>query len=57
MNSPAPTKLTSTILVIRGQGIGPECIEATQMVLKATGIGLTYIDGSLGYPDAIELFQ
>jgi isocitrate/isopropylmalate dehydrogenase len=57
MNSPVLTQQSSTILVIRGQGIGPECIEATQMVLKATGIGLIYIDGSLGYPDAIELFQ
>jgi isocitrate/isopropylmalate dehydrogenase len=57
MNHTAETNSTSTILVIKGQGIGPECVEATQMVLKATGIGLAYIDGSLGYPDAVDLFQ
>ncbi len=47
---------TSTILVIKGQGIGPECIEATQMVLAATGLGFDYIEGTLGYPDAKDLF-
>lgn len=47
---------TSTILVIKGQGIGPECIEATRMVLAATGLPLAYIEGTLGYPDAKDLF-
>jgi isocitrate/isopropylmalate dehydrogenase len=47
---------TATILVIKGQGIGPECIEATKVVLAATGIGFTYVDGTLGYPDAKDLF-
>lgn len=46
----------STILVIKGQGIGPECVEATQTVLAATGLELQYIEGSLGYPDAKDLF-
>lgn len=46
----------STILVIKGQGIGPECIEATKTVLAATGLELQYIEGSLGYPDAKDLF-
>lgn len=44
------------ILVIRGQGIGPECIEAAQTVLAATGLQLTYLEGTLGYPDARDLF-
>lgn len=45
-----------TILVIKGQGIGPECIEATKVVLGATGLEFAYIEGTLGYPDAKELF-
>lgn len=48
---------SNVILVIRGQGIGPECIDATIKVLDATGIPITYLEGSLGYPDAAELFQ
>ena len=51
----APVK-TANILVIKGQGIGPECIEATKVVLAATGIAFTYVDGTLGYPDAKDLF-
>lgn len=47
---------TSTILVIKGQGIGPECIAATKTVLAATGLNITYIEGTLGYPDASDLF-
>ena len=47
---------SSTILVIKGQGIGPECITATKTVLAATGLSLQYVDGSLGYPDARDLF-
>ncbi len=55
------TKTTSTtktlnILVIKGQGIGPECVEATKSVLAATGLEITYTEGSLGYPDAKDLF-
>ena len=53
---PPASSRTSTILVIKGQGIGPECIEATQIVLAATGLGFTYIEGTLGYPDAKDLF-
>jgi len=56
MNDQTVTKKTTTILVIKGQGIGPECVEATQAVLAATGIDFTYVDGALGYPDAKELF-
>jgi len=52
--SSSPT--SSTILVIKGQGIGPECMDATQSVLEATGLPLQYIEGSLGYPDAVDLF-
>ena len=50
------SKKTSTILVIKGQGIGPECIEAAKLVLAATGLDFEYIEGSLGYPDAKDLF-
>jgi isocitrate/isopropylmalate dehydrogenase len=44
------------ILVIKGQGIGPECVAATQLVLAATGVEIDYLEGSLGYPDARDLF-
>lgn len=44
------------ILVIKGQGIGPECIEATKLVLAATGLDIHYTEGTLGYPDACDLF-
>jgi len=47
----------SRILVIKGQGIGPECIAATQTVIEATEVPITYIEGTLGYPDAGELFS
>jgi isocitrate/isopropylmalate dehydrogenase len=57
MNKPASTNNTSTVLVIKGQGIGPECIEATQVVLAATGLEFAYIEGTLGYPDANDLFS
>ena len=43
------------ILVIKGQGIGPECVEATKSVLASTGLVITYVEGTLGYPDAIDL--
>ncbi|MBU6362398.1 MAG: hypothetical protein KGS46_20500, partial [Chloroflexi bacterium] len=56
MNQPATRSKTATILVIKGQGIGPECIEAAQMVMAATGLQFSYIEGSLGYPDAKDLF-
>lgn len=56
MTDAATTKNTATILVIKGQGIGPECIEATQTVLAATGLEFTYVEGTLGYPDAQDLF-
>lgn len=46
----------NTILVIKGQGIGPECVEATKLVLAATGLPIRYVEGSLGYPDAKDLF-
>jgi isocitrate/isopropylmalate dehydrogenase len=51
------TSKPCSILVIKGQGIGPECIDATKTVLAATGLPLTYVEGTLGYPDADELFQ
>ncbi len=56
--APQDQKLKSgnTILLVRGQGIGPECIEATLRVLAATGIPMNTIEGSLGYPDAAQLF-
>ena len=57
MNLPAHPAKPCTILVIKGQGIGPECIEATKVVLAATGLPLTYVDGTLGYPDADDLFR
>ncbi len=50
------SKASSVILVIKGQGIGPECIEAAKLVLAATGLDIRYIEGSLGYPDAKDLF-
>ncbi len=43
------------ILVIKGQGIGPECVEATKAVLAATGLEITYTEGTLSYPDAVDL--
>jgi isocitrate/isopropylmalate dehydrogenase len=48
MKQPASANKTSTILVIKGQGIGPECIEATQVVLTATGLEFAYLEGTLG---------
>ncbi len=50
------TDTVSRILVIKGQGIGPECIAATQAVLEATEVPINYIEGTLGYPDAGDLF-
>lgn len=47
---------SNRILVVKGQGIGPECIEAAKKALAATGISITYSEGSLGYPDAKDLF-
>lgn len=47
---------TSTIVVITGQGIGPECMRAAQTVLAATDAPIEYRYGMLGYPDAGELF-
>jgi isocitrate/isopropylmalate dehydrogenase len=44
------------ILVVKGQGIGPECVDATKKVLAATGVSISYLEGSLGYPDANDLF-
>lgn len=46
----------ATILVIKGQGIGPECIEAAKTVLAATGLAFRYVEGTLGFPDAPDLF-
>lgn len=45
------------VLVIPGQGIGPECTRAALAVLEATGAPLIFTYGSLGYPDAAELFS
>jgi len=56
MKQSASENKTPTILVIKGQGIGPECIEATQVVLAATGLEFAYLEGTLGYPDAKDLF-
>lgn len=56
MTDPATMRKTATILVIKGQGIGPECIDAARAVLAATGLGFTYLEGTLGYPDAHDLF-
>ncbi len=49
-------KSKNKILVIKGQGIGPECVEATKRVLAATGVEIEYGEGILGYPDAKDLF-
>lgn len=57
MNRHASANKSACILVIKGQGIGPECIEATQVVLAATGLEFNYLEGTLGYPDAKELFS
>ncbi len=57
MSEITETAGSSTILVIKGQGIGPECIEATKTVLAATGLSINYVEGSLGYPDAKDLFS
>ncbi len=54
-NHPATSKKIN-ILVIKGQGIGPECIEATKAVLEATNLPIIYTEGTLGYPDAVDLF-
>ena len=34
--------MTQTIAVIRGDGIGPEIMDATLQVLDALGVGLAY---------------
>ncbi|MEX1117903.1 MAG: isocitrate/isopropylmalate family dehydrogenase [Terrimicrobiaceae bacterium] len=57
MKPPDTPSKPSCILVIKGQGIGPECIAATKVVLEATGLDITYVEGSLGYPDACEMFS
>lgn len=49
-------KNINKILVIKGHGIGPECVEATKKVLAATGVEIEYHEGLLGYPDATDLF-
>ncbi|MDX1974993.1 MAG: isocitrate/isopropylmalate family dehydrogenase [Rickettsiales bacterium] len=49
-----PTK-TNKILVAAGQGIGPECITATQTVLAATGVPIEYDYGNLGFLDPADL--
>ena len=46
---------TNRILVVKGQGIGPECIAAAKKTLSATGVSITYSEGTLGYPDAVDL--
>lgn len=55
MNPSVSASKVSKILVIKGQGIGPECVEATKTVLAATGLQFAYVNGMLGYPDAKEL--
>ncbi len=55
MSTRSPAQETATILVIKGQGIGPECIDATKVVLAATGLRFRYVEGILGYPDAKDL--
>ena len=47
---------SNRILVVKGQGIGPECIDAAKKALAATGVNVTYCEGSLGYPDARDMF-
>ncbi len=56
MKPSVPGNKVAAILVIKGQGIGPECIEAAQAVLAATGLQFAYTQGTLGYPDAGDLF-
>ncbi len=56
MTQSISTPRASTVVVIPGQGIGPECMRAAQTVLAATGAPLEYRYGTLGYPDAAELF-
>lgn len=51
-----PKTARNRVLIVKGQGIGPECIVAAKKVLAATGIDIDYTDGSLGYPDAKDLF-
>lgn len=48
--------VTNKILLVKGQGIGPECVDATKKVLAATGVDIHYVEGILGYPDAKDLF-
>ena len=40
--------MTQTITVIRGDGIGPEIMDATLHVLDALKVGLTYEDADAG---------
>jgi len=56
MHQPASTNTVSTVMVIKGQGIGPECVAAALVVLEATGLRFTFLEGTLGYPDADDLF-
>jgi len=43
-----PTKMPHTITVIRGDGIGPEIMDATLHVLDAMGLGLVYEEADAG---------
>lgn len=45
------------ILVIEGQGIGIECVAAAKKVLTATGVPITFVQGSLGSPDSRDMFK
>jgi isocitrate dehydrogenase (NAD+) len=40
--------MTHTITVIRGDGIGPEIMDATLYVLDAMGVGLQYEEADAG---------
>lgn len=55
MNQQTAATKEINILVIKGQGIGPECVRAAKMVLAATDIVITYTEGTLGCPDAGDL--
>ncbi len=48
------------VVIVPGQGIGPECMEVTKAIIMATGADVQFIEGEdiqLGYPDAPQLLR
>ncbi|MBS0235909.1 MAG: hypothetical protein JSS50_01065 [Proteobacteria bacterium] len=58
MSSSDKNQKTYKVVVVPGQGIGPECMAVAKAVVQSTGAPIEFIEGpdiQLGYPDAPEL--